>query len=472
MAKEVENAVNEPVVETTTEATASNTKAMKRGTIIQAVKAIAVLVCICLVCGALLALCNDLFYISPAERARREEEKINAALTSVYPDLKDSKTMTINKQYSSYGSSGTISKVVKSADGAYVIAATGNGGFGGKPITVLVAINPNGTIYGWTVSDVGEETYMNDVLKNTGEWYVGATISTDLELLKQTNATYSSIAVNNAIKTASYYAMNALNLGSNPQKDAENAIMALLAGTDYADYELTVNTDTKYRAALSDAENAMNYFFVGTKADVKDTLDIYVFNVESNPQVVVLHGNLSYADRHEASAIVVKSDGIDDTLVNKVLNLNYNEFKVQGLIENFKLKEVCDVTGYDNANATINNVIIGDDDTIVVNATGKGGFSDGTVTVNVVIKDGVITNLNVESHDAQSFFNLIESNWDMVKGWFVDKSIDTVFETTPPNDSGSTDGHTGATYSENAIIRAINYACEYVKNEITQGGGN
>ncbi len=71
----------------TAETTASNEKAMKRGTVLQALKAIAVLVVICLVCGALLALCNDIFYISPEERARREEAKINAALKEVYPNL-------------------------------------------------------------------------------------------------------------------------------------------------------------------------------------------------------------------------------------------------------------------------------------------------------------------------------------------------------------------------------------------------
>ena len=57
MANQVENQQNEAQAVVNNEAT-SSTKAMKRGTIIQAVKAIAVLVCICLVCGVLLALCN------------------------------------------------------------------------------------------------------------------------------------------------------------------------------------------------------------------------------------------------------------------------------------------------------------------------------------------------------------------------------------------------------------------------------
>lgn len=77
MAKEVKNAVE-------TEATASVDKTMKRGTIIQAVKAIAVLVCICLVCGALLALCHDVFYIS-------DELRFSRSMAKIYPELDTTK---------------------------------------------------------------------------------------------------------------------------------------------------------------------------------------------------------------------------------------------------------------------------------------------------------------------------------------------------------------------------------------------
>ena len=293
MAQEVKDVAAE-----TAETTASNEKAMKRGTVLQALKAIAVLVVICLVCGALLALCNDIFYISPEERARREEAKINAALKEVYPNLENPETIKINKNFETYGAYGSVSKVVKSADGAYIIAAKGNGGYGGVPITVLIAIDPNAKIVAWKVSDAGQETWMNLVEPYT-EWYVGEQISTDLPVLSA-GASYSSLALNNAIKTASYYAMNVLNLGSNPQKDAEDAIAALLADTDYADYTFAVNSDLKYRAALSDENNAMSYFFVGSKEGASETLDAYVYNVETEAKVVILKGNLGYTARRRA----------------------------------------------------------------------------------------------------------------------------------------------------------------------------
>ncbi len=468
MAQEVKDVAAE-----TAETTASNEKAMKRGTVLQALKAIAVLVVICLVCGALLALCNDIFYISPEERARREEAKINASLKEVYPELSNPETVTINKQYAANAMYGSVKKVVRSEDGVYIIAAEGIGGYGGS-ITVLVVIGSDAKIINWKISDVGGETYANDVSKHQGEWYIGEQISTDIALIKHGGATMTSTALNNAIKMASYYAMNVLNLGSNPQKDAEDAIAALLADTDYADYTFAVNSDLKYRAALSDENNAMSYFFVGSKEGASETLDAYVYNVETEAKVVILKGNLGYTARHEQDAVIAKSEDIADELVTKVQDLNYYEFKIHTYLEDFRLAQYIAITdGWDTVDARINSVCVGEDGTYVVNATGKGGFASGTVTVNVVIKDGVIADLNVDSHESQSYLSdHILNIWDTFKMLFVGNSIDNKFETTPPVDEGSTPGHTGATYSENAIIRAVNYACEYVKRLTEQGGTN
>lgn len=466
MAQEIKDVAAE-----TAETTASNEKAMKRGTVLQALKAIAVLVVICLVCGALLALCNDIFYISPEERARREEAKINASLKEVYPELSNPQTIEIKKDFAANASYGSVKKVVRSEDGVYIIAAEGIGGYGGS-ITALIVIGADAKIINWTISDVGGETYAKDVLAHT-DWYKGQQISTDIELLKHGGATLTSTALNNAIKMASYYAMNVLNLGSNPQKDAEDAIAALLADTAYADYTFAVNSDLQYRAALSDENNAMSYFFVGSKEGASETLDAYVYNVEAQAQVVILKGNLSYTARHEDGAVIAKSEGIADELVTKVQDLNYNEFKIRTYLEDFRLAQYIAITdGWDNENARINSVCVGEDGSYVVNATGKGGYASGTVTVSVVIKDALITHLNLESNEGQSYIDKIISQWNTVQGWFVGKNIDTKFDTTPPIDEGSTPGHTGATYSENAIIRAVNYACEYVKSLTEQGGTN
>lgn len=447
----------------------------KKSTVLQSVKAVAVLVVICLICGALLALCNDLFFISDEEKARRAEAKINQSLAEVYPALTNPTTVKINKAFASNSLfSATVTRVVKSDDGAYVLAVDSKGGFApSKNISVLVAIDKDAKIAGWKMTDFGGETYAGDVAAHT-DWYVGEQISTDISLdgHKHGGATLTSTSLNNAIKMASFYAMNVLNLGSNPEKDANDAITALLAGTDYADYEFTANTDLAYRSALSNAENTMSYFFVGTKAGEKATLDAYVYNVDTTPQVVVLKGNLGYAARHEAVAVIAKSEGIADALVTNVQDLNYNEFKIRKFVPQFKLGEFVEVgEGLDNENSRINSVCIGDDGAYVVNVTGKQGYSGGTVTINVVIKDGAITKWNIESNEYQSFLgDHILNNWNNnVENWFIGKTVDSSPEAIAPEGSGK---GTGATWSENAIARAINGACDYVKNATAQGGGN
>lgn len=459
MAKQVDNQ------EAVTSENVASEKTMKQGTIIQAVKAIAVLVCICLVCGALLALCNDIFYISDAERDRRAEAKINAALKDVYPDLENPVTMNINKDYKTNAAYGSIQKVVKSADGAYVIAAEGIGGYAGS-IVVLVAIDKDAKIVGWKVSDKGQETWMDKIEPHT-DWYVGEQISTDLPLL-QAGASYTSKALNNAIKMASYYAMNVLNLGSNPEKDARDALAAVLAETDYADYEWTTSLDADYRTACSTAAATLSYYFEGTKANSQD-LAAYAFLVGDEVKIVVVKDNVTHADR--LKGLIAASEGTDEAIVNSVTSRSYLEYTIQKIYANFtyaggKLDSDNAVNG---TAGEVKEVYLSGDGATVLQVVGNGGYSDGNVTINVVIKDSKIAAWSIVSNERQSFIGNVLNKWDTVKDWFVGDSID---KTQPivATDAGAGKG-TGATFTENAISNAINTACKYVKNTTEQGGG-
>lgn len=441
----------------------------KKGTVLQAVKAIAVLVVICLVCGALLALCNDVFFISDAERERRAEAKINKSLTEVYPDFVEDTGFngkTINKEYGVNSSFGSVQKVVKSTDGTFILASVGHGGYGGD-ITVLIAIDKDAKIVGWKISDKGGETYAGDVEQHT-DWYIGEQISTDIALRKHGGATLTSTALNNAVKMASYYAMNVLNLGSNPEKDARDTIAALLEGTDYADYELTVNLDTEYREACAVGDNVLSYYFEGTKEGA-DPIVAYVFNVETDPKAVIVKDGLTYADRHKADAIVKVSDGIADELVASVQDRSYLEYVAQKSYADFKLASIVklDASLANGNDGTVNSVYVSEDGAVLVNATGKGGFADGTVTINTVIKDGAIVAWSIISHDSQSFLGQLLDDWDdNVKNWYVGDSIDA------PISLGDSNTFTGVTMSSTAINNAINVSCNYVKNAIQQGGGD
>jgi len=444
----------------------------KKATVLQAVKAIAVLVIICLVCGGVLALCNDLFYISDEERARREELKINKNLVEVYPNFVQDTSFDgkLDKNFTVHDTYGSVSKVVKSTDGTYIIAAGGNGGYGGKPVQVLVAVDKTAKIVAWKISDVGGETQIDSAfIKNSASWYIGQEISTDIPREKIANSTMSSTAINNAIKMASYYAMNVLHLGSNPEADAKAALMELL-GDEYADYVFTTSLDSEYLAACAVGDNVLSYYFEGKK-EGSESLVAYVFNVETEPLVVVLRDGLTHDQRLLEMAVVAKTEGIAAEILTSVQNRSYTEFLMQKLYEGFQYNggavnaEFAENAKYGKVNAVYNSK----DGAIVIESTGIGGYQDGDVTIRIAIKDGKIVAWEIVSANNQSFLNKVTDKWDEVKTWFVgDEVTDLQTTVTPGTDAGM---GTGATFTENAIKNAVNMACEYVQN-ITSGGNN
>lgn len=444
----------------------------RKSTVLQAVKAIAVLVIICLVCGALLALCNDLFYISDEERARREELKINKNLVEVYPDFVQDTSFDgkLDKNFAVHDSYGSVSKVVKSTDGTFIIAAGGKGGYGGKPVQVLVAVDKDAKIVAWKISDVGGETQIDSAfINNSAAWFIGQEISTDISFEKVGGSTMSSTAINNAVKMASYYAMNVLHLGSNPEADARAALTELL-GDDYADYVFTTSLDSEYVAACAVGENVLSYYFEGTKEGA-ESLVAYVFNVETEPAVVVLRDGLTHDERLQETAVVAKTEGIADELLQSVQNRSYIEYLMQKLYADFQydggeLKtEFAENEEYGTVNAVYNST----DGAVLIESTGIGGYDSGNVTIRIAIKEGKIVAWNLVSADRQSFLHLVTDKWDTVKEWFIGEDITTIHTTVEPG-TGAGMG-TGATFTENAIKNAVNMACEYVQN-ITSGGNN
>lgn len=484
MAKEVKEAVVETTaVETATPASAEKT--MKKGTILQAVKAIAVLVCICLVCGALLALCNDIFHISDEERARREEAKINASLAEVYPELTNPQSLAINGEYGANAIYGSIKKVVRSEDGTYIIAAEGIGGYGGS-ITVLVVIGTDAKIINWKISDVGGETYANNVMQHT-DWYKGEEISTDIEFMKHGGATMTSTALNNAIKMASYYAMNVLNLGENFEGDARKAVADKLAATAYADYTFTTVADNKdYMAkVLNGIEGAADgsYYFVGTKAGEND-IEVYALRTEEGIDVVVLRSGLIHSARIDDSAILFASEPAEENaervaqMTLAAQTLSYFEYGIQGLYANFQydgMEEVNDAFKTDETYGYVNKIYKSADGAKIYEATGRGDFGknddlSGLLTINVVIKDNKVQGWSyVGTTTGDSYMYMITNKYNdaanPTKDWYKDSDI------SAPIEMGS-NKVSGASRSSTAINNAVNMVALYIRNTSAQQGGS
>ena len=251
---------------------------------------IAVLVVICLVCGLLLALCNDLLFIDDDTRLSRSMQK-------VYPDFKLKEEKAVDTKVTA--SYGKINRVLLSTDGTYVIEALGTGGYQGGSVTLYVVVGSDALIKGWAVKENDKQSYIDRIPSNAGStWYVGKDVSSELAL-EMTGATVvlTSTAINNAINMAAYYCRTALGLGEDPEGDAMQATMELL-GDEYGSYTLkkvnlgstTIDGKTKATDALSDDNNKLTYLFTGTGDN--GTIFAYVYGKDEIKIVVVKDGEV------------------------------------------------------------------------------------------------------------------------------------------------------------------------------------
>lgn len=103
-----------------------------------AFKSLAVLIVIVLAAGALLAVCNDLLYISEEERFARSIERI-------YGKPVQTEEIALTEEQSTY-ESGTVESVYfVQDDGNYLLQTTGNGGYDSGSVTLWTVLTCSGT---------------------------------------------------------------------------------------------------------------------------------------------------------------------------------------------------------------------------------------------------------------------------------------------------------------------------------------
>lgn len=307
-------------------------KAMKRGTIIQAVKAIAVLVCICLVCGALLALCNDIFYIS-------DEERFNRSMSKIYPglDINNVKTVDLNSEFTSNATYGEIKSVV--TDGkVYIIEALGIGGYQGGTVTLYVIVGADAKIISWAVKEHTNQSYIDQVPEKAGTtWYNGYDVSSAFEKV-QTGSTLKEtpIAIGNAVNMAAYYCRSALGVGKDPEADAQKAVLALL-GESYANYKLstapilgssaTVDKDrTTVKSLLDNGDDEISYVMYGNGDN--DIVKAYVYGKDAETQKIIAFagGEVKLSENLTADAELVTKVAEFNGKFQPVKSGNFNGF--------------------------------------------------------------------------------------------------------------------------------------------------
>ena len=428
----------------------------KSSSFVTSLKTISVLLIICIVCGALLALCNDLFYID-------EETKFNRAMQKVYPEFErdTSVSETPVAEFKDLAGVGNVSKVYASKDGTYILETTGVGGFSSGTVTMYVAIggkNPDVQIKSLVVTgNVGQSWMAKVGQKELDKAYVGKNIK-DLSAVqfgadyKLGGTTYTSTAILNAVKAAVNYCVTALKLVSTPESEARDAAVALLAG-----YTLTTVVDEAYTTELG-----ASFYFTGTK-DGADDVDVYVFgDSASGHQIVAVKAGLKHADRILDTAVVAKSEGIDNALVQKVQGLSQLEAQIRKSAPNFtydtdgELGENATNSAY--ANTEITKVYKSNDGSMAIEVKSTvgayDGYDPGTLTMWVVIADGKIAGWSVVNIGDHTFFNgAFGKDPQAYAGSSIDAEIAKV-------------AASGATASAEALFRIVNLAALYARTSI------
>ena len=179
----------------------------------QAFKCIIVLLVIALVAGGLLAILNDVLYVTEEERTMRAIEKVYGKEMN-YQEKEYSSDQLVNDY-------GTLSKVYLLENGNYLVQATGGEGYKGGTITVWVVLTARDGAFGG-IEKVVLESYEKQTLMSkltydvysahndeiTGDVYF--TTSGDGIKVLISGATYSTNALNNAVDCALQFAREVL----------------------------------------------------------------------------------------------------------------------------------------------------------------------------------------------------------------------------------------------------------------------
>lgn len=244
-----------------------------------AFKCICVLLCIVLICGILLTICNALFAVSEQDRLDRAISKIYGTTVTyksdeeVNADYAQTSAYTVNKIY----------PLLDEHEGEYLLNITGNGGFS------------NGTVTCWVVGYVNDENGNKSfggitkvsIDSNSGQSYISYVTDSALNSLiaKQEDENFTSFNTT-GISTGATFSLgaiaNCLNGASDYLKSVYCGYVSPFADYEYADYiddttTITVSgTDVTYNiVTISNGEaNAFNITItVGSDGTIK-TYDI------------------------------------------------------------------------------------------------------------------------------------------------------------------------------------------------------
>lgn len=182
------------------------------------VLAVLVLVVIALVSGGLLAILNDLLFVS-------EEERTNRSLNKVYASESFTE-LEIDADYASNADYGEIVYLYEAADGTIIISTRGQKGWKGQS-EIVMAVN-NGTIVNMIVSTYGGDDKTTSIDADYLKQYTGMQVTADLkftvsgeagavDVSSGASATHTMGSICSAANMAVYYLVNSDVMGGDAQ---------------------------------------------------------------------------------------------------------------------------------------------------------------------------------------------------------------------------------------------------------------
>ena len=194
------------------------TQAKSKKSLNPSVLAVLVLVVIALVSGGLLAILNDLLYVS-------EEERTNRSLNKVYASESFTE-LEIDADYASNADYGEIVYLYEAADGTIIISARGQKGWKGQS-EIVMAVN-NGTIVNMIVSTYGGDDKTTSIDADYLKQYTGMQVTEDLkftvsgeagavDVSSGASATHTMGSICSAANMAVYYLVNSDVMGGDAQ---------------------------------------------------------------------------------------------------------------------------------------------------------------------------------------------------------------------------------------------------------------
>lgn len=194
------------------------THAKSKKSLNPSVLAVLVLVVIALVSGGLLAILNDLLFVS-------EEERTNRSLNKVYASESFTE-LEIDADYALSADYGEIVYLYEAADGTIIISARGQKGWKGQS-EIVMAVN-NGTIVNMIVGDYGGDDKTTSIDADYLKQYTGMKVTADLkftvsgeagavDVSSGASATHTMGSICSAANMAVYYLVNSDVMGGDAQ---------------------------------------------------------------------------------------------------------------------------------------------------------------------------------------------------------------------------------------------------------------